>query len=591
MEIIYFVPINQHCTLNMFKKSVCLIFSLFIVELSSAQAILDLAAKNKTPEYSQIINYYEQLDSSYSNAKLLTAGASDFGIPLSLFVITNDADFDFESIHRKNKTVLFINNGIHAGEPCGVDACLQWSKDLLSKKEYQNLLSNTVVVIVPFYNIGGAFNRSCCSRANQNGPQEYGFRGNAKNLDLNRDLIKCDASNSRSLIEMIQRCKPHVFIDTHISNGADYQYNMTLIATQHNKLNKQLQTLLNTSFLPQLHTAMQGKNNDFCPYVDTYKATPDSGLVGFLESPRYTTGFTTLHNILGFVTEAHMLKPYPLQVKATYDLLQSFLEVMHKNNSIIISTKNKADADVAQYQKYFPLQWKLDTAQFDMIEFKGFEAGYKKSSISGLNRLYYDRNKPFKKEIRYYNYYTASDSVKKPIAYVIPQAYSHVVQLLQLNGINCAVLQQDSLIETNYYYIENYQTVAKPYEGHYLHNQVVTKSEKSNIQFYKGDYIIYCNQVGNRYIIETLEPTAIDSYFNWNFFDAILQQKEWFSDYVYEEKAEQVLRDMPQLKTALETYVAQNNLQNNHWEQLAWIFKHAPEFEKTAFRYPVFKIE
>ena len=564
---------------------------LFFVMNAKAQDVKSKYLQNQTVTYIECINFYKQLELKYPNSKLVEYGKTDVGIPLHLFMISNDKDFDITSIKAKNKTILLINNGIHAGEPCGVDACLSLSEDLLSKNQLSSLLNHVVVCIVPFYNIDGALNRSCCSRANQNGPQEYGFRANARNLDLNRDFIKCDAQNTQSFIQMMQHIQPHVLIDTHISDGADYSYNMTLITTQPNKLNPILSNYLLTQMLPALQDQMKVKENEMCPYVETFKNTPDSGIVGFLETPRFATGYAALHNTIGFVSEAHMLKPYHLQVKATYDLLLSLISTMNNQSFKIIEAKKMADEEVTLKQKTFTLNWKIDTAKFDLIDFKGFEASYKKSNITGLNRLYYDRTKPYNKKIKYYNYYTPNDIVEKPIAYLIPQAWNNIIELLKLNNVKMQALQNDSIIKVNVYYVDDYKTSSKPYEGHYLHSDVKLRSKTDSIYFYKGDNIIYCNQITNRFIIETLEPKATDAYFNWNYFDSALQQKEWFSDYVYEETAEKVLIAAPALRKELDEFVKLNNLQNNHWEQLAWIFKHAPQYEKTAFRYPVFKIE
>lgn len=556
-----------------------------------AQDVKNKYLQNESVTYQECIDFYKNLEKKYPQSKLISYGTTDVGLPLHLFMISNNQNFDLNAEPNKNKTILLINNGIHAGEPCGVDACLSLSEDLLNKKELTKLLDKVIICIVPFYNIDGALNRGCCSRANQNGPVAYGFRANAKNLDLNRDFIKCDAKNTKSLIQIIQSIKPHVFVDTHISDGADYSYNMTLITTQHNKLNTNLSNYLNNTMLPALHKEMKLKNNEMCPYVDTKKEIPDSGLVGFLETPRFATGYTALFNMIGFVTEAHMLKPYPLQVKATYDLLLSIIYTMHNQSTSILDARKNADIEVSQKQEFFTLNWQLDTAKFDVMEFKGFEAGYKKSNISGLNRLFYDRSKPFTKNIRYYNYFLAKDIVKKPNAYIIPQAWSNVIDLLKLNNIGMQVISKDTTLEVKCYYIDDYKTVAKPYEGHYIHSNVSLIEKVMPINFHAGDYIIACNQIANRFIIETLEPKAVDSYFNWNYFDSALQQKEWFSDYVYEETAEKVLKDNPNLQIELNQYVKEHQLQNNHWEQLVWIFKHAPQYEQSAFRYPVFRLD
>lgn len=547
--------------------------------------------KNETVTYQECINFYKQLSSRYKNSKLIEYGTTDVGLPLHVFMMTNDGDFNLESIRKKGKAILLINNGIHAGEPCGVDASLSLSEDLLNPKINQDYLKNIVICIIPFYNIDGALNRGCCSRANQNGPIEHGFRANAKNLDLNRDFVKCDAQNTKSLIKIIQQYKPQIFIDTHISNGADYTYNLTLIATQHNKLNTALGNFLNTKMLPALYDEMKNKNNEMCPYVDTKEHTPDSGLIGFLETPRFATGYTALHNILGFVTEAHMLKPYPIQVKATYDLLLSIISYTNNNAAEIIEIQNKANLYTAEVQNQFSLNWNLDTNRFDLIEFKGYEAAYKKSNISGLDRLYYNREKPFLKKIKYYTYYNATDMVNKPIGYVIPQAWSNVISLLEINNVKLTSLKSDTTLEVFCYYVESFKSPSKPYEGHFLHSDIELKGKKMKVNFQKGDFMVNCNQMSNRFIIETLEPKAADSYFRWNFFDSAMQQKEWFSDYVYEETAEKILNENPELRIELDNYVKEKKLEKNHYEQLVWIFKHAPNRELTAFRYPIYRVE
>jgi len=110
-------------------------------------------------------------------------------------------------------------------------------RDYLAKPDlFKPLLDKVVIVAIPVYNVDGCLNRGSYSRANQDGPESYGFRGNARNYDLNRDFVKCDSRNARTFNQIFRTWNPDIFVDNHTSNGADYQYVMTLIATQHNKL-------------------------------------------------------------------------------------------------------------------------------------------------------------------------------------------------------------------------------------------------------------------------------------------------------------------------------------------------------------------
>ncbi len=176
-----------------------------------------------TATYTEGIRYYHKLEKTFpSKIKLSTFGFSDGGTPLYIAVISASQTFTPESVRKADKLVFFINNAVHPGEPEGVDATMLFVRDLLINPKNEAFLKHITVVVIPFYNVDGALNRSATSRANQNGPAEYGFRGNAQNLDLNRDFIKCDTRNAAAFNQVFTKWQPDVFIDNHTSNGADY---------------------------------------------------------------------------------------------------------------------------------------------------------------------------------------------------------------------------------------------------------------------------------------------------------------------------------------------------------------------------------
>jgi hypothetical protein len=541
---------------------------------------------NSTFSYANLIEYYQDLDQKYEQAQLQKHGLTDSGKPLHLLVISQDQTFKPEEARKKGKTVIFINNGIHPGEPEGIDASAMLARDILK----ENKLSNDLVIcIVPIYNIGGMLNRGT-SRVNQNGPKEYGFRGNAKNYDLNRDFIKTDSKNSQSFQEIFQQWKPDLFMDTHTSNGADYQYIMTLIDTQNSKLHPELQPFAK-ELTESLYTKMKATGYPMIPYVNSFKGTPESGIVSFLETPRYSTGYASLNQVIGYMPETHMWKPYAQRVSSTYALLQHFID-LNPQQIARLKQARKATKESVIKQMEFPLTWKLDTTRYETLEFLGYESGEKPSSVTGLNRLFYDREKPFVKSIRYYNQYKPEIVITKPMAYIVPQGWTRVIELLKINGVEMRPLAEDQKMEVEMYYIESYKTSPSPYEGHYMHSDVQLKSVNQEVQFYKGDVMIYTNQEANRYLIETLEPQAHDSFFNWNFFDSILGQKEHFSAYIFEEEAYKLLQENPILKAEFEKRKAEDEkFKTNARAQLDWIYKQSPYYEKTHLRYPIARLK
>ncbi len=551
------------------------------------QSPFELSGKTATTTYTEAISYYKNLAKTYRQAKLLTYGLTDFGKPLHLLVLSRDRVFDPVQISKQNKRILLINNGIHPGEPEGIDASMMLARDLLKAGK---LPKDVVICIIPLYNIDGSFNRSGTSRANQNGPVAYGFRGNSKNLDLNRDFIKTDSKNSAAFQLIFNTWQPEIFVDTHTSNGADYQYVMTLIPTQKDKLNPILSDYLTKTLVPDLYSVMEKLGYPMIPYVNSIGETPETGITGFIESPRYSTGYTTLHNTIGFMPETHMLKSYDLRVDATYKLLKTYIQVIERDAKIIGANKKKADEAVVAQREY-PLAWKLNKNDVNDIPFRGFEAGQKPSTVSGAERLYYDRSKPYVKTIKEWNKYEPALSVQKPVAYIIPKAWDRVITLLKLNQVKLRELKSDQKIVVDSYYIGDFKTGTKPYEGHYLHSAVAVKTVPQKLQYYAGDYVVYVNQPSNRYIVETLEPQATDSYFNWNFFDSILDMKEHYSAYVFEDTATELLKNNPDLKSKLDAKkLAEPEFAKNGAAQLDFVYKNSDYYEKTHNRYPVARL-
>jgi hypothetical protein len=559
-----------------------------MMKASAQQTPFELSHKQETATYPQVIEHYEKLAATYPQAKLFTYGTTDFGKPLHLLVLSRDKVFDPAQIRKDNKRIFLINNGIHPGEPEGVDACMMLARDLLKN---DRIPENTVICIIPLYNIDGSYNRTSTSRANQNGPVAYGFRGNSRNYDLNRDFIKTDSKNSAAFQQIFNLWQPEIFVDTHTSNGADYQYTMTLIPTQKDKLSPILSAYMTGSMLPALYAQMAKKGFELIPYVNSVEETPDAGIEGFLETPRFSTGYTTLHNTIGFMPETHMLKSYDKRVESTYKLLETYIDLVVKDAQQIGNNKKKADLAVAT-QKEFTLTWKLDKEKYEALPFKGYEAAYKPSQVSGAPRLYYDRNKPYTRNIKEWNHFLPDITVKKPVAYIIPKAWTKVIELLKLNNVIMKELREDAILPVESYYIGDFKTVSHPFEGHYLHSNVQLDTRQQQLAFYKGDYIVYVNQPQNRYIIETLEPKATDSFFNWNFFDSILGQKEHYSAYVFEDTAAELLQKDPELKAKLEKEkLKYPDPAAKGDELLEFVYKNSDYYEKTHLRYPIARLQ
>ena len=556
-------------------------------ETKEFQTIFEESRGTETATYLQTIDFYIQLAKEFPEINIQTIGNTDSGHPLHIVTYNPDAEFNFQKI-GKDKSIILVNNGIHPGESDGIDATTLLFRDLALNKT--DPLKNTVLVTIPIYNIGGALNRNSTSRVNQNGPRSYGFRGNARNYDLNRDFIKADSKNAMTFSQIFHLVKPDIFVDNHVSNGADYQYTLTHLFTQHNKLGGELGHYLHGEMIPALENSLEGSGWDITPYVNVFNTVPENGFSQFMDSPRYSTGYAALWNTLGLMVETHMLKPYKQRVEGNYTLLTKLLDLAERDHKKIKELREHS------FQRYleqpdYPVQWALDTTKTTILAFKGYSADTLISEVTGLPRLKYDRGRPFLKNVAYQNYFVPTKEVEIPKAYIIKKGWDRILELFKVNQISFETLKEDTSISVESYMIQSFDTYGKAYEGHYPHFNTKVLPSLEKVRFTPGDILVPTNQKGLRYLLETLEPEATDSFFNWNFFDVILQRKEGFSPYVFEEIALDILKSDTTINNAFLAKKENDSVFSGNWyAQLDWIYERSKYHEPQYMQYPVYRV-
>jgi hypothetical protein len=285
-----------------------------------------------------------------------------------------------------------------------------------------------------------------------------------------------------------------------------------------------------------------------------------------------------------------MLKPFHDRVIATYALMTSMIgEASTHAGQLLGKRQHDIAADLDSTR--LSLDWKVDTTRWDLISFKGYQALTKTSAVTGLSRLYYDHDKPFEKPVRFYDYFVSDASVTVPSAYLIPQGWHDVVDLLQLNGVKMRKLAHDTTVEVEVYHIADYRASPRAYEKHHKNTAIKVTRGRESIHLLKGDYLVPTDQPARRFLVEMLEPTGEDSYFAWNFFDAILQEKEGYSAYRWEDVAEQWLKDHPDLRQQLEERKRTDSVfARSASQQLNFVYRHSPYYEPAHMRYPVYRL-
>jgi hypothetical protein len=548
--------------------------------------------KNQTTTWAECIAWYEMLAQRFPSVLSFgQVGISDAGVPIHAGVVTADGVFDREVLKREGRPVFFNNNGIHPGEPEGVDACMALVRDFCVDPARLAALGKTVFLFVPLYNVDGSLNRADTSRVNQDGPEQFGFRGNSRHLDLNRDFVKCDTQTARVFNNLFTAWDPEVMVDTHTSNGADYPYTMTLIHTQADKLGGGLGAFLTGTMLPTMFDEMARRGWPTCPYVNPVKDSPDHGIAEFLETPRFSTGYAALHHTIGFMPETHMLKPFADRYASMRALVDTALAFTVSNGAQIQALR-RADRDEGKTRAEWPVHWAMDESNPSTFHFNGYAAKYTPSLLGDYTRLSYDRSAPWARDIAYYNSFPADVTIRAPRAYVIPQAWREAIDRLEWNGVQFTRLAADETKEVEYYHIKSVVSRGNAYEGHMFHDEVELEKRTASVNLRAGDVVVSLDQDRARYVVEMLEPQGHDSFFRWGFFNSVLEKKEAYSDYVFEDHALELLRDEPGLKETFEEWkLANQKLVSDQAAVLDFIFANCKRYHEPEWnRYPVFML-
>jgi hypothetical protein len=556
----------------------------------SLQTPFERSAGKQTATYEECISFYRELDRQSGKLSLTATGPTDAGADsLYLVLYATDGNLDPGSWDRERKLVLFINNGIHPGEPDGIDASMMLLRDAVQGTV--TVPDNIILAVIPVYNVGGAQNRNSTTRVNQEGPESYGFRGNSQNLDLNRDFTKTDSKEARTFARLFHRLDPNIFVDTHVSDGADYQHTMTLLSTQYDKLGGRLGPYFRDSLDPALYRHMDKAGWPMVPYVNVDEQTPDKGWTGFNDPPRYSSGYAALFQCIAWVPETHMLKPFDQRVRSTYALLQAIIQETSVKAKALITLRKKDRTDLL-LQTDFPLSWVPDMTRATMWPFKGYKAAKALSEVTGTERLQYNRQQPFEQQVPVRDHYKPANIVKAPKMYVLPKAWSSVAERLADNGVKFVQFSGGMEFPGTWYHIDSFKTFPQPWEKHYKHYNIHATRHDFPLRVQTGDYIIYTNQPARRFLVEMLEPEGEDSYFAWNFFDGILQRKEGYSDYRWEDVAAEFLREHPEVKAELESRrKADPAFAKDAAAQLRFVYQKSPWFEQAYLRYPVYRVE
>lgn len=551
-----------------------------------------------TSDYEQTMAYFQKLADSSEFADFFSFGISPQNRELKYLLVTkeNTKGPQTEMNMRKlSGPVVLIINGIHSGEIEGKDASMIFLREILITKEKEYLIEDINIIVVPIFNIDGHERKSKYNRINQNGPEEMGWRTTAQNLNLNRDWIKADAPEMQSMLKLVNEWNPDFIIDTHTTDGADYQYTVTYAVEWSKNIFHQTGKWLKNSFIPHLENKVEEKGFLVSPYVflKDWSKGLDGGLIYWPATPRFSTGYFALQNRPSLLIETHMIKPYKDRVYSTKAMLETTLDIIYNNaTSLIILNKEADEQSIRMFNvedRYLPLAYDR-SEKYELINFKGYEYYWEPSSISGTEKLVYtNKRKDF--TVKYYNDVIITDSVKIPKGYLIPLEWKKFADKMEsLHNVITGLFSTGVTVSVEKYIFFNVEFDSLPYEGR---QRVTFDSEivKEDLTLDRHMIYISTDQKAVRVVVNLLEPQSADSYVRWGFMNQIFEQKEYYEDYVMEKLAAEMLASDPDLKREFERKLENDEeFKNNPRARLDFFYERSPYFDKQKNVYPILRV-
>ena len=550
-----------------------------------------------TPSYADTHEYLQRLaDAAPDTIHLSRFGVSPEGRDLMLVVASSGGESTPQAARASGKTILLVQSGIHAGEIEGKDAALMLLRDLSIQHKYPHLLDHTILVWLPIFNVDGHEHASPYNRINQNGPAEMGFRATAQNLNLNRDYMKADAPEMRDWLALFDAWQPDLFIDVHTTDGADYQYDLTWYTEQWGPLHAAVQTWQTNAFERDIVPAFEKKGHLAAPYLDLIDHRDiTKGIGNFGSGPRFSTGYVALRNRAALLVETHMLKPYAVRVKATYDFVLATLDRLARDDGALRKAVAQADADTIARGKVggTPLAVAFDTSKESVpFTLKGYAFSQTPSDISGDTWVRYDPRKPKTYVVPFYRDLVPTQTVTLPAAYLVPASWPQIVEKLREHGIAFTQIGHPLHLDVERYRLASPQWKPAPFEGRHLLADVTQSRENASMDFAAGAVVVPLDQPLANVAANLLEPQASDSLLRWGFLDAIFEQKESPDARVAEKLARDMLARNPSLKAEFEAkLVSDAAFAKSPEARLAFFYDRSPWYATQRIgQYPVVRL-
>lgn len=530
-------------------------------------------------DYAEAVAFCEGLAKASRSAKVIRFGTTPEGRPMVALLVSRARAFTPEALAKSPRPLIFVNNGIHAGEIEGKDASLILMREMLLEGKHRDLFEKSDWLVVPVYNVDGHERRSPYNRINQNGPLVMGWRATAQNLNLNRDFTKADAPETQAWLGLVHRYRPDFLFDDHTTDGADYRYSVMLSVPYGPALPQPLR-----DFDRKLYDEVKAANDRqgvlTAPYFDVDGAHPENGVRVDDFSPKYTHGYMGALGRPAMLVETHMLKDYRTRVEATQATILNTATLLVRNAAGLKALSHASD-DVHEGETVVLSSRRSDAKR--PFTFLGWRYAPKPSIAAGGEVAAW-LHEPVDTPTTVQDQYEPAATAVAPAGYAVPPAWTEVIQRLRLHGLPLSTLKAPLTMEFQTDRFTDVRFRGTPDEGHvaplYMTHRI---TERRTLP--AGTVIVPVSRLA----MQLLEPDAPDSFIRWGLFNNVFEPKEYGEAYAIAPVGEAMLARDPKLKAEFDAWLAAHP-GATPGARLSWLYDRSPYHDDRLNAYPVVRL-
>jgi hypothetical protein len=539
-----------------------------------------------SPDYETTVAWLERLAAATPKVRLVSLGKSPEGRDVWMVVASAEGASTPGALALGGKPTVLAQAGIHSGEIDGKDAGMMLLRDMTVLGTRSELLERANVLFVPIFSVDAHERRSEYGRINQRGPLHTGWRTSSRNLNLNRDYAKLDMLEMRHMIAAIEAWHPDLYLDLHVTDGADYQYDVTFGWNRPPATwSPAIGAWLDSVYRPAVSRALAAQGH--VPGGLIFTVDPwdwKQGIDRFAAPPRFSNGYGDARHLPTVLVENHSLKPYRQRVLGMYVLLDETLRLLGERGAEL---RDATAADRAARPATVALDWKRAEGETPSTEeFLGVGQRVEPSAVSGGLKVIWT-GRPETAVVPVFQATVPAATVERPAAYWVPPAYRDVIERLELHGIELERIDAPREVEVEMYRLADAAVEDSPFEGRVRASATPVAEHRRQV-FPPGSVRVSTDQPLGDLAVLLLEPAAPDSFFQWGFFHEVLSRTEYVEDYVMEPMAERMLAEDPDLAAQYLAKLEQDpDFRGDSEARLQWFYEKTPYFDERHLLYPV----